>query len=173
MNKQLEIREVRPGEYQALGRLMVDVYASLEGFPTPDEQPGYYEMLSNIGRLNAQADTQVLVAISPEGVLIGGVVYFSDMARYGSGGTATSVKNASGMRLLGVDPKHRGAGVGSALTQACIQMARDRRHAQVILHTTQAMQVAWGLYQRMGFKRSPDLDFMQEDLAVFGFRLRL
>ena len=95
------------------------------------------------------------------------------MARYGSGGTATSVKNASGMRLLGVDPKHRGAGVGSALTQACIQMAGDRGHAQVVLHTTQAMQVAWGLYQRMGFKRSPDLDFMQEDLAVFGFRLRL
>ena len=35
------------------------------------------------------------------------------------------------------------------------------------------MQVAWRLYQKMGFERSPDLDFTQEELPVFGFRLGL
>jgi hypothetical protein len=43
----------------------------------------------------------------------------------------------------------------------------------VIIHTTSAMKVAWGMYARLGFKRSPDLDFMQEALQVFGFRLPL
>jgi hypothetical protein len=33
------------------------------------------------------------------------------------------------------------------------------------------MQVAWKLYDAMGFKRSEDLDFMQGKLPVFGFRL--
>ena len=152
---------------------MVEVYASLDGFPTPDDQPRYYEMLANIGTFSEQPDTEVLVALSANGQILGGVVYFSDMARYGAGGSATAETNASGIRLLGVDPKSRGAGVGKALTNACIQLARDKGHAQVVLHTTQAMEVAWALYTKLGFERSPDLDFTQEALPVFGFRLRL
>jgi ribosomal protein S18 acetylase RimI-like enzyme len=169
----LTIRELRPGESEALGRLMVDVYSHLDGFPTPEEQPGYYELLAHIGRFADKPGARVLVALSPQEELVGGVVYFSDMAQYGSGGTATSVKNASGIRLLGVDPAFRNLGAGRALTQACIDRARELGHSEVILHTTQAMRVAWGLYERLGFTRSPDLDFSQQDLPVFGFRLPL
>jgi len=167
------IREAGKDEFEALGRLMIEVYSRLEGFPSRDEQPGYYEMLANIGGFTAKKDAQVLVAVSPEGGLAGGVVYFGDMAEYGSGGIATTVRHASGIRLLGVSNRYRGQGIGKALTLACIQRAKDRGHLQVVLHTTQAMQVAWGLYERMSFERSPDLDFMQGELPVFGFRLRL
>lgn len=173
MASSYDIRDIQPEEYDALGQLMVEVYANLEGFPTPDEQPTYYEMLAAIGHLSEQPHTQVLVAVSPAGVIAGGVVYFSDMAQYGSGGTATSEKNASGIRLLGVGLTHRGAGIGRALTEACIQRAQAHGHSHVILHTTQAMQVAWGLYRKLGFKRATDLDFLQGALPVFGFRLLL
>ena len=169
----LEIREIRKGEYDNLGKLMVDVYSKLEGFPTPEEQPGYYDKLFKIGDLNEQEDTKVLIAVSHEGKIVGGVVYFSNMSQYGSGGTATTERNASGIRLLGVDPEYRRSGIGKALAKACIRMAVDRGHPQVILHTTQAMKVAWKLYQKLGFKRSEDLDFIQEDLPAFGFRLFL
>jgi hypothetical protein len=43
----------------------------------------------------------------------------------------------------------------------------------MIIHTTMAMQTAWRMYESMGFKRSEDLDFMQGDLPVYGFRLTL
>lgn len=95
------------------------------------------------------------------------------MAEYGSGGTAPIVKNASGIRFLGIDPKFRKTGAGKALTNACIQRARENGHSQVVLHTTQAMQVAWALYEKLGFERSQDLDFIQGELPVFGFRLWL
>ena len=173
MTTALEIREIARDEYRLLGRLMNNVYSRLDGFPGQEEQPDYYEMLDNIGSFNEEKDTRVLVAITTEGELVGGIVYFGNMVSYGSGGTATLEKNASGIRLLGVEPRSRGAGVGKALTNACIQLARDRAHSQVILHTTQAMQVAWGLYLKLGFERSADLDFVQEQLPVFGFRLRL
>ncbi len=173
MTGSLEIREIRPVEFGPLGQLMIEVYSKLGGFPKQSEQPAYYQMLANIGKFNQQKDTKVLVAIGAEGKLVGGIVYFADMARYGSGGTATSEKNASGIRLLGVDPDSRGAGVGKALTNACIQLAIDKGHSQVVLHTTQAMQVAWRLYLKLGFERSLDLDFIQDKLPVFGFRLRL
>lgn len=35
------------------------------------------------------------------------------------------------------------------------------------------MRLAWGLYERLGFQRSEDLDFAQQGLPVFGFRCRL
>lgn len=155
------------------GELMVKVYSGLPGFPSPAEQPGYYGVLANIGRFADKPGARVLVAVSPEGDLVGGVVYFGDMTHYGSGGTATAARNASGIRLLGIDPRSRGKGSGRALAQACIDLARTAGHEQVILHTTQAMQVAWGLYERMGFERSADLDFSLQGLAVFGFRLDL
>jgi ribosomal protein S18 acetylase RimI-like enzyme/catechol 2,3-dioxygenase-like lactoylglutathione lyase family enzyme len=172
MSPQPTIRDLRPGESEALGRLLVQAYSQLEGFPTPAEQPRYYEMLANIGSFAAKPDTRVLVAVSDDEKLLGGVVYFADMAQYGSGGAATAVTNASGIRLLGVDPALRKCGAGKALTQACIALARERGHAQVILHTTQAMKIAWGLYEKLGFERSPDLDFAQQELQVFGFRLK-
>lgn len=173
MTADLLIREIRADEFERLGRLMVDAYSRLEGFPSPDEQPRYYAMLAGIGRFTEKKDAKVLVAMTPADELAGGVVYFGDMAEYGSGGTATRVKNASGIRLLAVDARFRGMGVGRALTDACIALARQARHAEVVLHTTQAMQAAWKLYERMGFERSPDLDFMQESLPVYGFRLAL
>ncbi|HKH90246.1 MAG TPA: GNAT family N-acetyltransferase [Gemmatimonadaceae bacterium] len=169
----LTIRDLRPSEFDALGRLMVGVYSQLDDFPTPAEQPSYYEMLANIGRFTEKPDTRVLVAVTPEDELVGGVVYFGDMAHYGSGGIATSIRDASGIRLLGVDSRFRGSGAGRALTNACTQLAREAGHSQVILHTTQAMGIAWALYERMGFARSEDLDFLQEGFPVFGFRLRL
>lgn len=173
MTAQLTIRDLRAEESDALGQLMVEVYSHLEGFPSTEEQPRYYELLAHIGRFTEKKDTRVLVALTPKGELVGGIVYFGDMAEYGSGGTATAEKNASGIRLLGIDPQFRGMGAGKALTLACIQLAREKGHAQVILHTTQAMQIAWKMYEHLGFARSEDLDFLQQGFPVFGFRLNL
>ena len=173
MPTRFTIRDLRPEESAALGRLLVEVYSNLEGFPKPDQQPDYYAMLADIGRFTEKHEARVLVAAFATGELLGGVVYFGDMAEYGAGGAATSVTDASGIRLLGVSARFRGAGAGKALTQACIELARAKRHAQVVLHTTHAMRTAWGLYERMGFLRSADLDFEQQGLPVFGFRLRL
>jgi Acetyltransferases len=169
----LTIRDLRPAEFDTLGELMVEVYSSLEGFPTPQEQPHYYELLANIGRFAEKPRARVLVAESDQGALVGGIVYFGDMAEYGSGGIATSVKCASGIRLLGVSSRHRNTGAGRALADACIRLAREKGHSQVILHTTQAMQTAWRLYEKLGFARSEDLDFLQQGFPVFGFRLDL
>ncbi|MDE2156842.1 MAG: N-acetyltransferase [Xanthomonadaceae bacterium] len=173
MTSRLTIRDLAAAEADTLGQLLVRVYSGLDGFPTPAQQPGYYDMLLNIGLFTQKSETRVLVALTREGTLAGGVVYFGDMASYGAGGPATQARNASGIRLLGVEPSLRNMGVGKALTRACIDLARERGHGQVILHTTRPMKVAWGLYERLGFRRSDDLDFDQQGLQVFGFRLIL
>lgn len=173
MSTHLSIRDGNPDELAQLGSLLVKVYAALPGFPTPAEQPGYYEVLANIARFAEKPGARVLVALSERDELVGGVVYFGDMTQYGSAGIATSVKQASGIRLLGVDPAFRNTGAGKALTLACVELAREAAHSQVILHTTKAMQLAWGMYEKLGFVRSEDLDFSQGELRVYGFRLAL
>jgi len=168
-----KIRNAKPDEFFDIGRLMVQVYSQLEGFPKESEQPNYYKMLANVGEFANKPETELLVAISSESKIIGAVVYFSDMQYYGSGGTATKEINAAGFRLLAVDNAFRGQGIGKLLTMECIRKAKEKKLDQVIIHTTKAMQTAWKMYENLGFIRSLDLDFMQGELPVFGFRLLL
>ncbi|MDH7447166.1 GNAT family N-acetyltransferase [Aquimarina sp. 2201CG14-23] len=167
------IRDAKPDEFLQIGKLMVQVYSQLEGFPDQKEQPEYYKTLYNIGSLTKKPKTRLLIAVSATGKIVGGVVYFSDMQYYGSGGIATQEKNAAGFRLLAVDPTIRGKGIGKLLTTYCIDRAKEEKQKQLIIHSTVSMQVAWKMYENLGFKRSKDLDFKQGELAVFGFRLSL
>ncbi|QHL87774.1 GNAT family N-acetyltransferase [Nibribacter ruber] len=167
------IRPALPSEFTSLGQLMVQVYSQLDGFPTPSEQPAYYHLLANIGDFTQKPGVELLVAVSEQGELAGGVVYFSDMQHYGSGGTATQEKDAAGFRFLAVGPSTRGKGLGKALTLACVKKAKDAGRRQLILHSTKAMQTAWKMYEQLGFQRAEELDFMQGELPVFGFRLFL
>lgn len=166
------IRNAKEEEFREAGELMVEVYSSLKGFPKINEQPEYYKMLKNVGDLTNNPNIELIVAVSKQGRVGGAVVYFKDMKDYGSGGSATKEKNACGFRLLAVDPKTRGLGLGKALTLACIQRGEQSNATQLIIHTTKAMKTAWNMYEKLGFKRAEDLDFMQGNLAVFGFRLK-
>jgi len=154
---EVNIREIHSDEYLLLGELMVDVYSKIKGFPSSIEQPDYYENLRKVGDLSQQSHTSVLVAALSEKKIMGGVVE----------------KEASGIRLLCVSPESRGLGGGKKLTNKCIELAKISGNKQVILHTTEAMEVAWSLYEKIGFRRSEDLDFLQGNLQVFGFRLML
>ena len=172
-NQKLEIRNAKPEEFEIVGKLMVKVYSQLEGFPKESEQPEYYKMLLNVGDLTEKDNTELLVAISDENKVVGTVVYFSDLKNYGSGGTVTEIKNASGFRLLAVDPIERGSGIGKLLSIECINRARKLNHNQLFIHSTESMKIAWGMYERLGFLRYSEIDFIQGDLPVFGFKLNI
>jgi len=167
------VRNAKPYEFAEIGKLLVDVYSRLEGFPKEHEQPRYYKMLANVGELVEKPETELLVAVSSKDKIAGAVVYFNDMKYYSSGGMAVNEPNASGFRLLAVNPENRGKGIGKLLTNACIIRAKHNKRGQVIIHTTLAMQPAWRMYESLGFKRSEALDFIQGDLSVFGLRLML
>jgi GNAT superfamily N-acetyltransferase len=167
------LRQAIPGEFSEIGEMMVRVYSQLDGFPKESEQPNYYKLLANVGQLTLNPETELLVAVSPGNKLTGAVLYIGNMKYYGSGGIATKQKNAAGFRLLTVDPVYRGHGIGKLLTYECIRKTKEKNLGQLIIHTTLAMQIAWKMYEKVGFTRSEDLDFMQGNLPVFGFRLTL
>ncbi|MEM9361750.1 MAG: GNAT family N-acetyltransferase [Bacteroidota bacterium] len=167
------VRNAEESEFERIGELLVEVYAALPGFPNTQEQPKYYEMLKSVGKLTQNKNVELLTAVSEQGTIGGAVVYFNDMIDYGSGGTATQEKNACGFRLLGVDSNTRGLGVGKLLTEYCIAKGKKSDSKTMVIHTTKTMKNAWEMYEKLGFKRANDLDFMQGNLPVFGFRLKL
>ena len=167
------IRRAQSSEFAAIGVAAVDVYASLPGMPTREEQPEYYERLRDVATRVSNSAIEVWVAVDRDGELLGSVDFIREMKHYGSGGTAVELVDAAGMRLLAVRPAARGRGIGRALTERCVELTRASRKSKLVLHTTRAMQVAWRLYERMGFERYPEIDFKQGALDVFGFVLHL
>jgi pimeloyl-ACP methyl ester carboxylesterase/GNAT superfamily N-acetyltransferase len=168
----LVIREARSDEYEAIGRMMVAVYSSLDGFPSPRTQPEYYELLERIGEQTAKPGAKLLVALEKERIA-GAVVFYADMGAYGSGGTAAAEKDAAGFRFLAADPEARGRGVAKALVEHCIEAARAAGRRRLVIHSTAAMKAARAIYMARGFKSAPDLDFVQGSMPVYGFRLEL
>mgnify|MGYP002628292279 CR=1 FL=1 len=75
-------------------------------------------------------------------------------------GNPTQVFDAawSYIRMVGVNPAFRGNGIAEKLTQHCIDYARHHDEQIVALHTSEFMDSARGLYERMGFERIREID---------------
>ncbi len=67
------------------------------------------------------------------------------------------------LRMLAVSPMERGRGIGAALTTAALEMAAERGAERVVLSTMDTMHAAHRLYERLGFTRRQDLDWVVVD----------
>ena len=61
-------------------------------------------------------------------------------------------ENTARIRMLFVEPCARGLGLGKKLVQKCLDFARDKGFAEVVLSTHSILTPARTLYQKAGFK---------------------
>jgi GNAT superfamily N-acetyltransferase len=154
-DRTVKIRAVRPEEYEELGRITVEAYRHLHGGASLG---GYEDQLLDVSA--RAADSCVLVAMSDDGEILGGVTYVPDAGRAMS---EFNDSEAAGIRMLAVRPARQGAGVGRALTAACVARAGADGRPRVILHSTDVMVVARAMYVHMGFVADPELDVLVTD----------
>src|SRR5215210_612158 len=63
------------------------------------------------------------------------------------------------LRMLVVAPTARRRGVGELLVRVCLDRARRRGCARMVLSSSAAMTAAHRLYGRLGFRRAPERDW--------------
>ncbi len=77
------------------------------------------------------------------------------------------------IRMLAVDPAAQGRGVGTALAEACVARARADGRRAVFLHSLPVMVDAQRIYDRLGFRRVPERDWIFPGFLLMGFVLDL
>ncbi len=145
----IAVRPVLPDEFAALGDLTVAAYRAVPGGST---SAGYEETLRDVAARARDAD--VVVAVAPDGTLLGGVTYIPGPGPY----AAFDGEDEAGIRMLAVSPAAQGQGLGRRLVSECIERAAAAGKARIVLHTTASMTAAQSLYAALGFERAPGRD---------------
>jgi GNAT superfamily N-acetyltransferase len=149
-------------------------YAEYETWFPPENWAPY---LADILDLEGRATESELIVGEVDDRIVGCVSYFppGSKATYPTDSVSEPWPSEWGaFRLLAVDPSRRGSGAGRALTEACIDRARDQGAPALGLHTTAPMTVARAMYERMGFERAPRHDFRPgPTVLVEAYRLLL
>jgi ribosomal protein S18 acetylase RimI-like enzyme len=150
----MEIRQVRPEEYEEAGRVTALAYKE---FAPPDD-PDWEEYLGEIADVGGRAElTTVLVAVE-DGRILGSATVELDNKVPESDPERVLEPGEAHLRMLGVDPASRERGAGRALVEGSIELARLRGKKVFRLTTTRMMKVARGMYERMGFQATPERD---------------
>lgn len=156
----IEVRRVRPEEYEEAGEVTVRAYREFGPHNTGDSDlrereehswDDYFDRLRDIEGRDKLA--VVLVAVEHGRVL--GTATLELERRIDSEHDALEPGQAH-LRMLGVDPGARGRGIGRLLVQACVDESRSAAKTRLTLNTTERMKAAQAMYGVMDFTRGPD-----------------
>jgi ribosomal protein S18 acetylase RimI-like enzyme len=159
------IRDAEDTEFDEVGNLCVRAFTSLEGLVISDD---YRRALFDVA---GRAKTSRVLVAEDRGTVLGTVTFVPGSQ---SEGAEFDDPDAAGIRMLAVDVPFRDRGVGKALTQACINIARTAGRRRVVLRTTNVMATAQALYLTMGFVRDPERDWEPlPGVSLLGFVIDL
>ena len=158
------IREAIPAEFGAIGDLVVEAYDALG-----EADEGYLDELRDVAARAAEVPVLVAVDDATGGVL-GSVTYVPGPGPWHEG----EFGEAASFRMLAVAGDGRGRGIGRALVERCIELARAAGRPAIGIYTRPSMTVAHRLYERLGFHRTPELDWeFDPGEWLYAYRLEL
>jgi predicted N-acetyltransferase YhbS len=161
-SEQLVIRDATPADRDAIVELTRTAYEQFAATMSPQWWEDYRQNV--VETLTADGPGQQIVA-QRGGALVGSVLY------YPPGVTDSGYPT---VRLLAVRPEARRQGIAHLLMRECLRRARAAGATALVLHTMEVMDVARGMYERMGFVRTPEYDFRPlENELVMGYRVAL
>jgi ribosomal protein S18 acetylase RimI-like enzyme len=161
----VEIRRARPEDHEAIGRATVAAYTA---FLDAARDTDYIAYLGDAARRDREAE--LWVAVEDDGTVLGSVTScpegspWRELARPGEGE----------FRMLAIDPAAQGRGAGLALVRQVIDGFRVAGARSIVLCSMTTMTAAHRLYERLGFRRDPGLDWSPvPGVVLVAFRLDL
>lgn len=71
------------------------------------------------------------------------------------------------IRFLGVNTKYRGKGIGKKLTDLCLDYAQETKEKYVALHTSEFMDSARAIYEKKGFRKTKEIEFLGKRYWIY------
>jgi ribosomal protein S18 acetylase RimI-like enzyme len=159
----MEIRLAHADEYDRVADILTEAYAP-GGLRAGD---AYWGHLRDVSRRATTAE--VWVAAEDQTVL--GTVTWPPP---GSPQRELAADGEAEFRMLGVDPRAQGRGIGRALVEAVVERARTEGFRRVVLSTAPWSIAAHHLYERLDFVRVPERDWpVYVDLVLRVYALEL
>jgi GNAT superfamily N-acetyltransferase len=141
------LRDFRPSDARDVNRVALAAFAEFA-----DLYSDWPAMSSRIARMSALADGGEIIVAELDGTIVGAVAYIPpNRPKPVFFESAWPI-----IRMLVVDPLHRGKGLGRTLTEECLKRAKRDGAGVVALHTSAIMTVALPMYLKMGFELVQD-----------------
>lgn len=149
---ELTFREGNLKDKDQLRKLAIQSYGQFEKVLTEENWGKLYSNLKSEKSITTILKIAKCFVCESEGQIVG-VAYFVPS------GHPTDIFAAdwSYLRMVGVDPKFRGNGISAHLTQNCIDHAVEKGEKIIALHTSEFMDAARYIYEKLGFKKVKEL----------------
>ena len=138
----MELRNYHPADAQRVDELAVEAFSQFHDAYT--DWPVFRTKISN---MSALSETGEIIVAELAGDIVGAVAYIGP----GKEKAAFFRPEWPVMRMLVVALSARGRGVGRALADECLARARRDGANSFALHTSELMEIALPMYQRLGF----------------------
>lgn len=135
----VKLRRPRPGDYGRVVTLHGGIYAREFGYDATFEALVAGIVAEFVRNFDARRERCWIAARG--GAVLGSVFLVRQS------------KTTAKLRLLILDPRARGLGLGRRLTRACIRFARRAGYRELVLWTQSHLDAARRIYQAEGFKR--------------------
>ncbi len=132
------LRAPKPGDFGWIVKRHAELYAEEYGWTAPLEGLTAQIVADFVNNNDRKRERCWIAEIDGENV--GSVMLVKD------------AEQTARIRLLLVDPKARGFGLGARLTEECIRFARRGGYTKITLWTHSVLKAARHIYQKAGFK---------------------
>jgi DNA-binding MarR family transcriptional regulator/GNAT superfamily N-acetyltransferase len=136
--REYTLRTPQPGDFGWIVKRHAELYGAEYGWTAPFEGVCAQIVADFVNTFDAKRERCWIAEIDGENV--GSIILAKDS------------DSVARIRLLLLDPKARGVGLGSRLVDECIGFARDAGYTKITLWTHRVLTAARHIYQKAGFR---------------------
>ena len=167
-NDSVHVRNALPEELDEVSQLLQAAYRQYERFMPSEAWQAYLEDILNVRSRLTLAE---LIVDELNSKLVGTVTLYLKNSHPSE---TRWPEGWASIRLLAVHPKYRRQGISHVLMDECIRRCRERGISTIGLRTTEIMDIARRMYERMGFTRIPEFDFHpSQEVVIAAYHLNL
>jgi ribosomal protein S18 acetylase RimI-like enzyme len=172
----IEVRRVRPNEYEEAGEVTVRAYREFGPQNTGDpdlrerDEHSWDDYFGRLRDVEGRDKVAVVLIAIEHGKILGTATLELDGRIDTEQGELEP--GQVHLRMLGVDPAARGRGVGKLLMEASLEESRSAGKKVFTLNTTERMTAAQNMYEALGFERDPDHVF-PDGFVLLSYSLKL